>query len=241
MVYDLQEVPIMSKRNKLEKFAELLSFPNVFENFDAKAPSLVGENGMPVDMKGVWKTKCFQHPSPITLELACGRGEYSLALAKAYPQRNFIGVDIKGARIWKGASIALESGLTNVAFLRTRIEQITHFFEKGEIEEIWITFPDPFLKKSKANRRLTAPSFLDRYRQILNPGGIVHLKTDNPELYEFTLETLSEYEAATLLVHQDDIYQQTTLLMPELAYKTYYEGQHLAIGRKIKYVRFRID
>ena len=150
----------MSRRNKLQKFAELLTFPNVYENFDPENPQLIGLNGMPVDRKGKWKKEHFKNDFPITLELACGRGEYSLGLGRMYPERNFIGVDIKGARIWKGARIALEENLTNVAFLRTRIEQIALFFDPEEIDEIWITFPDPFLRKSKANRRLTSCRFL---------------------------------------------------------------------------------
>ena len=229
----------MSKRNKLQKFAELLSFPNVFENFDPKVPGLAGENGIPVEMKGKWAESYFKNDHPITLELACGRGEYTLGLAQRYPKRNFIGVDIKGARIWKGASIALEKQLPNVAFLRTRIEQIALFFEPGEIAEIWITFPDPFLRKSKANRRLTSARFLKEYRKILPPAGIVHLKTDEPRLYEFTLEVLAEDPNVVLRYHNEDIYAQE-LVIPELELKTYYEKMHLEAGKKIKYVQFEL-
>lgn len=227
----------MSKRNKLKKFAELLSFPNVYENFDVKDPVLLGENGTPVQIKGKWNEFHFKNNKPITLELACGKGDYSIGLARLYPDRNFIGIDIKGARIWKGAGDALEEKLENVVFLRTRIEQITRFFEKDEIDEIWITFPDPFLKQTKANRRLTSSSFLSLYEKIIKPGGIIHLKTDDPTLYEFTLDTLSKVENYELLYHDDDIYNKP-LPMPELDLKTYYEKKHLAIGRTIKYVRF---
>lgn len=229
----------MSKRNKLQKFAELLAFPNVFENFNHEKPRLCGLNGEPVDLRGKWAARHFGNDHPITLELACGRGEYTLGLARQNPGRNFIGVDIKGARIWKGAGAALEEKLHNVAFLRTRIEQLALFFEAGEVSEIWITFPDPFLRRSKSNRRLTAPRFLDEYRKVLCPGGLVHLKTDEPALYEFTLETLAGYPGAEVLYQEADIYANP-LPMQELELKTYYERMHLAEGKSIKYVRFRL-
>ncbi len=229
----------MSKRNKLQKFAELLTFPNVYENYNPKEPQLIGLNGAEVDLKDKWRSQHFQNDHPITLELACGRGEYTLDLARRYPEQNFIGVDVKGARIWKGAGIALEEKLDNVAFLRTRIEQIALFFEPGEVDEIWITFPDPFLRKSKANRRLTAPNFLNAYRKILKPGGFVHLKTDEPNLYEFSLEVLAEDPQVNILYQDDDIYAKV-LPFPELETKTYYENMHLAEGKKIKYIRFTI-
>ncbi|KGE88623.1 MAG: tRNA (guanosine(46)-N7)-methyltransferase TrmB [Phaeodactylibacter xiamenensis] len=231
----------MSKRNKLQKFTELLTFPNVYENFNPKEPQLHGLKGAPVSLKGEWCTKHFHNDNPIVVELACGRGEYTLGMGRISPNRNFIGVDIKGARIWKGAGIALEEELDNVAFLRTRIEQLHLFFEPGEISEIWITFPDPFLQKSKANRRLTAPRFLDVYKKLLRKDGLIHLKTDEPNLYEFTLETLQEYEGAQVLYHSDDIYSLEELPMPELEIKTYYERMHLAAQKTIKYIRFRLE
>ncbi len=230
----------MSKRNKLLKFAEILSFPNVYENFDSANPSLAGKDGAEVELKGKWAAQHFKNNSPITLELACGKGEYTLGLAGAFPDRNFIGVDIKGARIWRGAKTALEQGIANAAFLRTRIEQITLFFGPGEVDEIWITFPDPFLKKGKANRRLTSQNFLQQYKKILKKGGLVHLKTDDPTLYGFTLETLADQADYQLLYHDDDIYAKP-LPMPELEFKTFYEKQHLAVGRTIKYVRFQLE
>lgn len=229
----------MSKRNKLQKFAEVLAFPNVYENFSAKVPELAGKNGEIIDLKGKWATKHFQNENPITLELACGRGEYTLQLARQYPNRNFIGVDIKGARIWKGARMALEEGLNNAAFLRTRIEVIQNFIAPIEISEIWITFPDPFLKKSKKNRRLTSPNFLKTYRQILQTDGVIHLKTDSPELYEYTLEVLEEPENGTLLYKNNNIYKGE-LPIPELAFKTYYENMHLEVGKTIKYIRLKV-
>jgi tRNA (guanine-N7-)-methyltransferase len=229
----------MSKRNKLQKFAEILSFNNVYESFDPRAPQLQGVNGMTVEMKGRWANNHFGNDAPLTLELACGRGEYTLDLARRYPERSFIGIDVKGARIWKGAKTALAEQLDNAAFLRTRIEEIAYFFKPEEVAEIWITFPDPFLKKSKANRRLTAHRFLDQYKKILAPDGLLHLKTDEPQLYEFSLESLSTYSGAEILYQDDDIYSKP-LPFPELETKTYYEKMHLAKGKTIKYIRFRL-
>lgn len=228
----------MSKRNKLQKFAELLMFPNVYENFDVLQPELIGAGGEKVERRGQWASAHFHNDHPITLELACGRGEYTLELARAYPERNFIGVDIKGARIWKGAQQALEEPLPNAAFLRTRIERISHFFSPGEVEEIWITFPDPFLKPTKAGRRLTHPGFLDEYRKILHPGGLLHLKTDSPELYRYTLKTLPAYGAR--IHYQNDNIYAGPLPYPELQFRTNYEHKHLGVGKTIKYVRFQL-
>jgi tRNA (guanine-N7-)-methyltransferase len=228
----------MSKRNKLQKFAEILSFPHVFENFDHKHPSLSGKDGEKVDLKGRWNNY-FNNQNPIVLELACGGGEYTLALAKENPDKNYIGVDIKGARIWKGAHKSLDEKLDNVAFLRTRIEQIHYFFSEEEIAEIWITFPDPFLRKSKSNRRLTSAKFLDLYRMILKKDGLLHLKTDSAPLYEYSLEVFKEDPSVKILYLSDDIYA-SDLVFPELAFKTFYEFQHLADGRTIKYIRFQV-
>lgn len=229
----------MSKRNKLQKFAELLGYPNVYENFEAKNPQLTGFNAEPVDRRGKWAKDHFGNHNPIVLELACGRGEYTLGMARMMPDKNFIGVDVKGARIWKGAGIALEENLNNAAFLRTRIEQIAHFFGPEEVEEIWITFPDPFLRNSKSNRRLTSPVFLEQYKKILKKDGVIHLKTDSPQLYEFTLEVLESYEGAVLLIQDADIYSKP-LPIPELGLKTYYEGLHISGDDTIKYIRFKV-
>jgi len=229
----------MSKRNKLQKFAENRAFSHVFENFDVHNPQLAGKDGEIVDLKGQWKEKHFKNNNPITLELACGGGEYTIALAQMYPNRNFIGVDIKGARIWKGANSAIELGLNNAAFLRTRIEQIAAFFDAEEVDEIWITFPDPFLRKSKSNRRLTSPRFLKEYKKILKKDGIFQLKTDSPELYEFTMEVLeAEKEWVDCLYNDDDIYSKP-LPIKELEIKTRYEYMHLEDKRLIKYVKMR--
>lgn len=228
----------MSRRNKLAKFAELLTFPNVYENFDTQKPELTGLNGTIVEMKGHWKDKHFQNNHPITLELACGRGEYALGLGRMYPGRNFIGVDIKGARIWKGAKIALAESLDNVAFLRTRIEILDAFFVEAEVDEIWITFPDPFLGNKKVNRRLTAPYFLDIYKRVLAPQGAIHLKTDEIRLHEYTLEVLAERDDIEILYQDADIYSKA-LYLPELGLKTYYEDLNISESDTIKYIQFR--
>ena len=230
----------MATRNKLQKFAENLGFPNVFENFNPQSDELRGLNGVLVDYSRGWKSFFFSNNNPIVLELACGRGEYSLALAALHPHINYIGVDIKGARVWKGAKNAIERNLINVAFLRTRIENIESFFNPEEISEIWITFPDPFLKKSKSNRRLTSPVFLDRYRKIIRKGGIIHLKTDSEELYEYTIKVFDRYQNVRILYQNEDIYADNPEFH-ELNIKTYYENQHLGEGRKIKYLKFSLD
>jgi tRNA (guanine-N7-)-methyltransferase len=229
----------MSNRNKLQKFEELRSFPNYYQHEVTGEPLLTTANGHRLAMKGQWSQLHFNNSQPITLELACGRGEYAVALAARYPDTNFIGVDIKGARIWQGARRAMEAGLTNIAFLRTRIEMINLFFVAQEVSEIWITFPDPFLRPSKADRRLTSLPFLARYRELLKPGGLIHLKTDDQQLYEFTLEVVAETTDARLLYHNDDIYAGV-LPFEELSTRTYYENMHLQAGKTIKYIRFSL-
>ena len=225
-------------RQKLKKFAELQTFPNVYDNLDVRDPKNTVLNGQLVDIKGTWHSAYFKNNNPITLELACGRGEYAIALGQMFPERNFVGVDIKGSRLHKGAKEAIEAGLTNVAFLRTRIEQIEHFFVENEISEIWITFPDPFLRDSKSNRRLTSVPFLNRFRKFLQPEGIVHLKTDSPDLYDFTLDICRNTEGVKFLFSDSDIHSKP-LIMNELGVQTYYEKANIAKST-IKYVRFKI-
>ena len=230
----------MGKKNKLKKFEDLLSYPNVYENYDPKFPKLLLGKDLEVDMKGKWANAHFKNNNPIILELACGRGEYTEALAQAYPDQNFIGVDVKGARIWQGATNTLENSQHNAAFLRTRIEQISLFFDAKEVDSIWITFPDPFLRESKENKRLTSSRFLDQYQKIIKKGDEIHLKTEDTTLYEFTLETLKNYKNANIIYQNNDIYA-SELAFDELKYKTHYEKEHLADGRKIKYIRFTIN
>jgi tRNA (guanine-N7-)-methyltransferase len=229
----------VGRKNKLKKFAEILTFPNVYECYNVQQPSLTGADMETVDLQGRWHELHFKNDNPITVELACGGGEYTVELARRFPERNFIGVDVKGNRLWKGARLALDAGLSNAAFLRTRIEIIGHFFAPGEVAELWITFPDPFPRPSKENRRLTSPYFHEKYRAILAPGGLVHLKHDDPDFYRFTLESIAGDPRCRLLYHTDDIYGGE-LPFPELGIQTLYEGMHLAEGRKIKYVRYTI-
>lgn len=229
----------MGKRNKLKKFADLLELDNVYQCFNPSDVKLETKGGQLVDLRGQWRKNHFKNDHPLILELACGRGEYSLALGEMYPEKNFIGIDVKGARIWKGANIAKEKGLDNVAFLRSRIEVIYHFFAEAEIDEIWITFPDPFEKSSKANRRLTYHNFNNFYRKFLKPEGIVQLKTDSDSLWENTLASLAEDDRINILYQNDNIYAQK-LDYQELEVKTYYEKSHLEKGRLIKFLRYTI-
>lgn len=187
-------------------------------------------------LKGKWAEKFFQNNNPITLELGCGKGEYTVNLARRYPERNFIGVDIKGARIWKGAKTANESELTNVAFIRTSIELIESFFTVGEVEEIWITFPDPQLKKSRNKKRLTAPRFLNLYRNILVDKGAIHLKTDSLEMHEYT-SSLVNHNELEVIKQTKDLYN-SGFVDDILSIKTFYEQQFLAEGCNITYISF---
>jgi len=189
-------------------------------------------------IKGKWRDSYFNNDRPITLELACGRGEYTVGLAQRFPERNYIGVDIKGERIWKGSTWAVESNLTNVAFLRTQILLIENFFEAGEVDEIWLTFPDPRPKKRDIKRRLTSPRFLDLFKKLLKPGGWMRLKTDNTLLFEYTLEELQLRSDITDLKFTREIY--TSELREEcFDIKTRYELEFASKGETIKYLRFR--
>lgn len=229
----------MTRRNKLVKFTEILTFPNVYQSTKVDHPELSGVEGQKLTLNGRWNSHHFRNQNPITVELACGHGDYTLSLARRYPDRNFIGIDIKGARIWKGASTAIDNNLTNVAFVRCKIEFIAQFFDTGEVDEIWITFPDPFLKESKYNRRMTSPSFIKNYKKILGEGKIINVKTDSPEFYNHTKEVLEELEIPLQADHFD-IYANEVLPHPDLDIKTYYEKKHLLKGRTIKYLRFSV-
>lgn len=230
----------MSTRNKLQKFAELLEYSHVFENFSYENPELIGQHGKVIHLKSLWKAAYFGNTNPLVLELACGRGEYTVALAERYPDSNFIGVDIKGARIWKGARQVADRQLKNAAFLRTKIELLDRFFAVGEVDEIWITFPDPFLKDSKSTRRLTSTFFLDIYRNVLKKNGIIHLKTDSPLLYDFTVDVIAADSRCNLLYCSEDIYAGP-LAFGELEIQTYYEARNISGSGVSKYIRFSID
>ncbi|TVR86881.1 MAG: tRNA (guanosine(46)-N7)-methyltransferase TrmB [Saprospirales bacterium] len=230
----------MSRRNKLEKFADNLTYKHVYESFEFGDPVLTRTEIEKVKMAGLWHKLQFCNSHPILLELACGKGEYTLDLARRYPNKNFIGVDVKGARIWKGATIARTEKLSNVAFLRTRIEQIELFFAREEVSEIWITFPDPFPKEGKENRRLTSPPFLEKYQTLLKKGGVVHLKTDSDLLYKYSLKSVENFPNAQIYQSNSNIYAGE-LPNPDLDILTYYEKQHLEDGRTIKYLKFGFD
>lgn len=223
-------------QKKLIKFAAIKEYENVLE--------------YPQDMQGKWNDffenlSGEQAKKPLVVELACGRGEYAVGLGRMFPAQNFIGIDIKGNRIWKGASIANKEGLKNIAFVRTQIDQVTNYFAKEEVSEIWITFPDPQLRWSKAKKRLTHPKFLRLYQQFLkqsdasNKTGIVHLKTDSPNLFLFTLKVIELY-GLNLVYKTDDLYAQP-IIDPRCLIKTYYEGKDIAQSNKIHYIQFTLD
>lgn len=218
-------------KNKLQKFEYIDNCPHVFQY----PFSVLKEKGF--DMKGKWRCNFFKNENPIVLELGCGKGEYSVGLAELYPEKNFIGIDIKGARIWSGAKESLEKGMKNVAFLRTSIELLPYFFEENEISEIWITFPDPQMKKER--KRLTGTRFLELYRQVLKPQGIVHLKTDSPFLYTYT-HLLVNHNQLPTIVDTNDLYN-SDFVSDILEIKTFYEQQWLDRGLTIKYISFPLD
>jgi len=227
-------------KDKQRRFDEMSTFPNVYQNFDFKKPELINHQGEIVDLKGKWNYKHFNELKPITLELACGKGEYTVALSAKFPERNFIGVDIKGARIHDGASKCLATNQENAAFLRTRIELLPEFFENDEIAELWIVFSDPFPKDRHAKHRLTSPFFLDIYRKICKKDAIINVKTDSESLFDYTLEILKEQKIKPIVLERD-IYKtgyENELLT---GIQTFYEKQHLIDGRKINYVQFELN
>jgi len=211
-------------KDKLRKFAEINTFNNVLQLDEGKT------------MKGQWAAAHFGNVQPVVLELACGKGEYTVNMAKIFPDRNFIGVDYKGNRIWRGAKTALEEQISNVAFLRMQIETLTEYFEVGEVDEIWITFPDPQPQKSREKKRLTAPAFLEKYKQVLKPGGCIHLKTDNDGLHAYTLEKLCGMGIEPQL-QTTDLYR-ADFLNDVLTIKTYYEKKYLASNKNINYLKW---
>lgn len=216
-------------KNKLAKFEELKTFNHVFQ---VPSKELLAGNNFP--LKGNWNKEFFKNNNPIVLELGCGKGEYTVELAKKFPNKNYIGVDIKGARIWTGAKQSLNSNLSNVAFIRTDIEMIHHFFDKSEVSEIWLTFPDPQMKK--VNKRLTSTNFIRLYQNILSDKGVIHLKTDSNFMFTYTNAMI---KANKLVVSKEiiDIYKETDI-DSILSIKTYYEKQWLERGITIKYLAF---
>ena len=210
-------------QKKLIRFEELKTFPNVLQ--------------YPKEVAGKWDT-FFNNQNPITLELACGKGEYAIGLGQLHPQRNFIGIDLKGNRLWVGAKKALENNLSNIAFLRTKIDQIAEYFAKDEVAEIWITFPDPQLRMSKAKKRLTHPKFLRLYKQFLIPGGLIHLKTDSPDLYHFSRTVIGLY-GCPVHIDIDNVFGQQQV-SEELKIKTHYESLDIAGSKRIHYLCFSL-
>jgi tRNA (guanine-N7-)-methyltransferase len=190
------------------------------------------------EWKGKWQS-FFKNSNPITLELGCGKGEYAVALARKYPDRNFIGIDIKGSRFWRGAKTAIEEGLDNVAFLRTQIELVDSAFAKAEVSEIWITFPDPQIKYKRTKHRMTNPEFLDKYRKILQPEGIIHLKTDSEYMHGYTLGLLEGMGEEILYAHHN-IYTNTEAPEEVIGTQTFYEKQYLEVGKAITYMKFKL-
>ncbi|MCI4641966.1 MAG: tRNA (guanosine(46)-N7)-methyltransferase TrmB [Flavobacteriaceae bacterium] len=221
----------MGSKNKLKRFKENETFANVFQPSRAE----VLQNGL--HKKGQWHT-FFGNDNPIVLELGCGKGEYTIGLAKRYPNKNFIGIDIKGARFWRGAKTAIEDQLSNVAFVRTQIELVDHLFDAGEVSEIWITFPDPQIKYKRTKHRMTNPIFLERYKRILSSKGCVHLKTDSEYMHGYTLGLLQGL-GLPIDYANHDIYKNEGAAPEVLEIQTFYENQYLAQNKPITYLRFR--
>lgn len=224
-------------KGKLARFAENATFEHVVQ---PPFEELV-EDRFP--LKGKWTSDFFERDAPLVLELGCGRGEYTTGLARLHPERNYVGVDIKGARIWRGARTVHEAGLANVGFLRAHVDHLLHCFAPDEVAEIWLTFSDP--QVGKARKRLTSPLFLARYKQVLAPGGIINLKTDSPLLYDYTLEQIEAHKLP-LLEKSDDVYGELVPRLPPeeqavLNIRTFYEQMWLDQGRKIHYVRFALS
>jgi len=219
-------------KNKLARWTELGSYDNVIQ------PEIEDVSGKDHPIKGRWNQDIFKNGNPITLELGCGKGEYTVGLANNFPHNNFIGIDMKGARMWRGAKTANDQKLPNVAFLRTRIEFINSFFSADEVDEIWITFPDPHTGGRNSNKRLTSPWFLNNYRHFLKNKGLIHLKTDNKELYDFTCKVLS-YNNVETIISTNDLH--TEKIDNILSIRTHYEKIFLDAGLKINYISFRLD
>ncbi len=223
----------VGSKNKLKRFKENETFGNVIQ------PTREEMENDALGLKGNWNKDFFKNDHPIVLELGCGKGEYTVNLAKKYPQKNFLGVDIKGARFWRGAKTALEENLKNVGFLRTQIELIDRAFAPDEVDEIWITFPDPQIKFKRTKHRLTNSEFLDKYRLILKKSGVVHLKTDSEFMHGYTLGLLHGMEEDIEYAHHD-VYGSEGSPEEVTSIQTFYESQYLEIGKKITYIRFKL-
>lgn len=223
----------MGSKNKLKRFRENETFDNVVQPTREEVVSNAFK------LKGNWNKDFFKNDHPIVLELGCGKGEYSVNLAKRFPDKNFIGVDIKGARFWRGAKTALEEEMTNVGFLRTQIELIDHCFSEDEVSEIWITFPDPQIKYKRTKHRLTNKEFLDKYRSILKTSGTINLKTDSEFMHGYTLGLLQGLNEEILYAHHD-VYGSDGVPKEVTEIQTFYEKQYLEIDKKITYIKFQL-
>lgn len=223
----------MGSKNKLKRFRENETFENVIQPTREEAVSGT------FPLKGNWNADFFKNDNPIVLELGCGKGEYSVNLGKMYPEKNFIGIDIKGARFWRGAKTAVEEGMTNVGFLRTQIELIEYFFAENEVSEIWITFPDPQIKYKRTKHRMTNSDFLQRYKKVLKPDGIMHLKTDSEFMHGYTLGLLHG-EGHEVLYANHNIYRNEGAPKEVTGIQTFYESQYLEQSKPITYIKFKI-
>ena len=223
----------MGSKNKLKRFRENDTFANVFQ------PSRDDLVKAEYEMKGNWNSTFFKNTNPLVLELGCGKGEYSVELAKKYPNKNFIGIDIKGARFWRGAKTAVEESIPNVAFIRAQIELIDHLFAVNEVDEIWITFPDPQIKYKRTKHRMTNSEFLKRYKTILKPDGVMNLKTDSEFMHGYTLGLLHGAGHEVLYANHD-VYKQEGSPEEVTSIQTYYESQYLEHDKAITYIRFKI-
>ncbi|MCK8479282.1 tRNA (guanosine(46)-N7)-methyltransferase TrmB [Psychroserpens algicola] len=223
----------MGSKNKLKRFKENETFSNVYQ---PKREDLVNSE---YELKGQWNTSVFKNNNPLVLELGCGRGEYTVELAKKFPQKNFIGIDIKGARFWRGAKTAIENDISNAAFLRTQIELVDYAFAQNEVDEIWITFPDPQIKYKRTKHRMTNSDFLKRYKTILKPDGVVNLKTDSEFMHGYTLGLLHG-EGHEVLYANHNVYKQEGSPEEVTSIQTYYESQYLEQNKPITYIRFKI-
>jgi len=225
----------LGSKNKLKRFKENESFANVVQPTRDEAVT----DGL--NLKGNWNKNFFKNNNPIVLELGCGKGEYSVGLAKKYPNKNFLGIDIKGARFWRGAKTALENNISNVGFLRTQIELIENMFAENEVDEIWITFPDPQIKYKRTKHRLTNEAFLTAYKKILKPNGVVHLKTDSEFMHGYTLGLLHGLKLSIHFAHHDVYGIGDEAPEEVVGIQTFYENQYLQVNKKITYIRFSLD
>ncbi len=223
----------MGSKNKLKRFRENETFDNVIQ------PSREDLTSNNFELKGKWGEKIFKNDKPIVLELGCGKGEYSVGLARKYPEKNFLGIDIKGARFWRGAKTALEEGLDNVAFMRTQIELVDLAFAENEISEIWITFPDPQIKYKRTKHRMTNTEFIQKYKKVLKPDGLMHLKTDSEFMHGYTLGLLHG-EGHEIVYAHHDVYNNVYSPEEVIGIQTFYEKQYLEQNKRITYIQFKI-